>query len=888
MNSYNIPATGSVVQPQQFGDLISPKRLSADAKPPGIEKVPAAAKANPFREWYDAGYHELIPIVPPGAALHPKSHYARAPANSIGKQPGIPWDGGLWGALKGWPTIQADDKALEAWNACGASVGLRCGEVVAIDIDAMDPDQAEQLEAIAIETLGAAPVRIGQAPKRALLYRAVGELKFPKVRFTGASGAIEQIEMPKQLVIDGVHAKTGKPYQWPGGRSSFDKLASVDQETLDMFRARVRTLLPPVGSDSAASVDRDKVDQTGLRGDAALIERAVAAIPNKHALFDYDGWVKIAAALRAALPDDYESGLRIFEEFSERTDLLEPEEDAARVFGSVNPPFAVGAGYLLDLAAKHSPTGSAIKAELWLDPPGSDVRLFPETTGGTASTGQWPEPIDIFGDASPVELGRLPPNSIPSAVLPWIGSEARRKGVPEAFAAACAVAAISAAVGNSLRIQVRQHDTGWTEPAGLWICLVGDPGCGKSPIISEAIRPLRDQDRDWARTDMPRHARWLETKRKPPGGIAQPEPPIRRAVVDDVTLEKQIKIHADNPRGILRAPDELVSLLGALGAYKKDSSADRGQMLRFFDGGDITVDRVSSAPVRADSALMSLLAGTQPEKIAKLSSDLGADGMLQRFLFFRHDGTRRTGADEVPDREAQEAYRRLIRGLASMPAGCHILRMTPEAQSVFRAAISIIKSQADLPGASPAWRGHVEKWEKILARLTLCFHAVEMLAAFGEVFPEMMIAPETVTQASNFARLSIRHGLRFYEEFFGAAAAASEAREIAGFLLTKPELNELNRRTIYDARKNLRGDENRKLLQAVMRELEEAGWCLTTGRDNDGPARWTVNPLVRERFSERAKREVSERTVRRERIREAAELRRIWTDADNMSEEATK
>ncbi|MGE7469761.1 DUF3987 domain-containing protein [Bosea sp. NPDC003192] len=843
---------------------------------------------NPFREWHDAGYRELIPIVPPGAALHPKSHYSKAPANSIGKQPGIPWDGGLWGTLKGWSTIQADDEALDAWGACGASVGLRCGEVVTIDIDAMDLAQAEQIERIAIEMLGPAPVRIGQAPKRALLYRGVGELKFPKVRFLGASGAIEQIEMPKQLVIDGVHAKTGKPYQWPRGRPSFDKLSLVDQGTLDTFRGRVRSLLPPVGSDSAASVDRDKVDQTGLRGDAALIERAVAAIPNKHALFDYDGWVKIAAALRAALPDDYETGLRIFEEFSERTDLLEPEEDAARVFGSVNPPFAVGAGYLLDLAAKHSSTGSAIKAELWLDSQGSDAPLFPETSGGTVPAGHLPEPIDIFGDASPAELGRLPSNSVPSAVLPWIASEARRKGVPEAFAAACAVGAVSAAIGNSLRIQVRQHDTEWTEPASLWICLVGEPGSGKSPIISEALRPLRDQDRDWAQVDMPRHARWLETKRKPPGGIPLPEPSIRRAVVDDVTLEKQIKIHADNPRGILRAPDELVSLLGALGAYKKDGSADRGQMLRFFDGGSITVDRVSSAPVRADCALMSLLAGTQPEKIAKLTSDLGADGMLQRFLFFRHDGSRRTGADEAPDREAQEAYRRLVRGLASAPAGCHILRMTPEAQAVFRASTGIIKTQAELPGASSAWRGHVEKWEKILARLTLCFHAVEMLAAFGEVFPEMRIDPETVTRASNFARLSIRHGLRFYEEFFGAAAAASEAREIAGYLLTKPELNELNRRTIYDARKNLRGDENRRLLQAVMRELEEAGWCLSTGRDSDGPARWIINPLVRERFSERAKREASERAARRERIREASELRRNWTDTDNVSGGAAK
>lgn len=349
---------------------------------------------NAFRQWYDAGYHELIPIVPPGATLSPRSHYS---TQALGKQPGIPWDGGLWGALKGWPTIQVDADKIDEWGGYGASVGLRRGEVLTIDIDAMDPAQAEQIEAIAIDMLGPAPVRIGQAPKRALLYRTAAPLQFAKVRFQGASGQIEQVECPAQLVIDGVHAKTGRPYEWPRGRIPFDQLTLIAQEALDAFHERLRATLPGVNATEApASIDRAKVDQTGLRGDPVLIERAVAAIPNKHDHFGYEEWVRIAAALRAALPEDQELGCRLFEEFSERTDLLAPEEDPARVYWSVNPPFALGADYLFDLAAKHSPTGSAIKAEIWLDPPGSDEPLFPENLPNAFGNSEGGDYFDVL------------------------------------------------------------------------------------------------------------------------------------------------------------------------------------------------------------------------------------------------------------------------------------------------------------------------------------------------------------------------------------------------------------------------------------------------------------------------------------------------------------
>ena len=49
---------------------------------------------------------------------------------------------------------------------------LKTPVYISIDIDALDPALADQLEALATHMLGFAPVRYGKAPKRLMLYRA--------------------------------------------------------------------------------------------------------------------------------------------------------------------------------------------------------------------------------------------------------------------------------------------------------------------------------------------------------------------------------------------------------------------------------------------------------------------------------------------------------------------------------------------------------------------------------------------------------------------------------------------------------------------------------------------------------------------------------------------
>jgi hypothetical protein len=494
----------------------------------------------------------------------------------------------------------------------------------------------------------------------------------------------------------------------------------------------------------------------------------------------------------------------------------------------------------------------------------------------------WPEPIDIFGDEDPMELGEPPVDALPPIVAQFARSEARRKGVSLAFAASAAIGATAAAIGASLRIQVRQRDTDWTEPAPLWLALVADPGRAKSPTISEATRPLRDLDNELYRNFKMLHDAWAAAQAPKKRGMAPTgvEPIMRRITVDDTTFEKQARIHADNPRGLLRTPDELMGFFGSFGAYKANGDGDRTQMLRLFDGGPIMLDRVGAGSIRAEQALMGIVAGTQPEKIGKIARDLGADGMLQRFLFVLDDGRDREGLDEAPDAQAAASYRALLRELATATySGAAPVRMSPPAQAAFNEASASIDGLRGLVGMPPAWRGHVQKWGKFLPRLVLTFHCIDMFALYGRVDPTLPIDEMTVARAANFGRFLLRHSLAFYRQNFEPDPTSKEARAFAGYLLTRPDIETVTRRTLGQAQKSLRDDRARV---RVMKDLEIAGWLRTGEQGADGPVRCDVNPFVYARFEARAAWERRDREAKRSAIEKSAEAKR-WLAADSMS-----
>jgi hypothetical protein len=120
-------------------------------------------------------------------------------------------------AMRGWPGL--NDAEWDCANLA-ATIGeyqpaeaFCCGmavqrEIVAIDLDIVDPRHADTAAGLADEFLGVTPlVRIGLAPKCLRVYRNGGDIKSRKMH------PLEIFAGSGQFVGFGWHEKAGRPYQ---------------------------------------------------------------------------------------------------------------------------------------------------------------------------------------------------------------------------------------------------------------------------------------------------------------------------------------------------------------------------------------------------------------------------------------------------------------------------------------------------------------------------------------------------------------------------------------------------------------------------------------------------------------------------------------------------
>ena len=122
---------------------------------------------------------------------------------------------------------------IAIWSSSGGypyaqNTGLRCKLTPVIDIDIMDAEVSEAIEALVrehFEEQGTIMVRIGLAPKRAILLRTDEPFKKLWRSFIPANGIYDPNKPPKievlcdgqQCICFGIHPDTHQHYSWHGG-----------------------------------------------------------------------------------------------------------------------------------------------------------------------------------------------------------------------------------------------------------------------------------------------------------------------------------------------------------------------------------------------------------------------------------------------------------------------------------------------------------------------------------------------------------------------------------------------------------------------------------------------------------------------------------------------
>lgn len=320
-----------------------------------------------FRAWFDAGFTDLVSVVPPGAPL---SERTKLRLEDRGKVPGLHGRHGWYGF--DWMKHETTADEAATWEGHGANLGLRATRFPAIDIDVTDREIRDFIQGLADRHLGPAPARTGRAPKLLLVYKlAEGQSPMTRRRlwFKGADGRDHLVELlghGQQYVVEGTHPVTRKPYSWDVSPADLgaDLLAPITHAQMDTFAEELEALLDCIGctdlrwegsGDEVA--DRAAIVQEELKAPSLdVLAAAVATIPNDNERFpDRTDYLRMGCAIKAAGADDPDRAMEVWEEWAARwegnaavagNDPVEVVSDWERM----KPPFEVGWGYVRDVA----------------------------------------------------------------------------------------------------------------------------------------------------------------------------------------------------------------------------------------------------------------------------------------------------------------------------------------------------------------------------------------------------------------------------------------------------------------------------------------------------------------------------------------------------------
>ncbi len=398
------------------------------------------------------------------------------------KKPGL-YKLGAWHEYPKWSRHcerDTTDNEVDVWgNWPEAGIGIAAGRVIGIDIDILDsPTIALETEALAKRMLGDTPaVRIGHAPKRLLVYRAVhpfSGFKYPPIEVLGVG---------QQFIAYGIHPDTGKPYDWPVSTLadlSPDDLPGITEAQAREFAKEAYRLIPaelrPKTLGVGLQAPMECANLPEQRGTYEAVEDALRHIVN--ADLDYDSWVRIGMAIKGALGDD---GWPLFEVWSEASQKNDPKT-TARSWRSFAPQ-RIGAGTIYKLALDN---GWQPKSGMQLN--GEIVMNGHHPARELLQALQAADPISI----EPQEISLPPPKPMPvgwdqvggviADMMALMAATAKRP--QPVLALGASLCAIGALMGRKYRTESNIR-------SNLYVVGIAESGAGKNHsrvVINELFR----------------------------------------------------------------------------------------------------------------------------------------------------------------------------------------------------------------------------------------------------------------------------------------------------------------------------------------------------------------------------------------------------------------
>ena len=300
-------------------------------------------------------------------------------------------------------------------------------------------------------------------------------------------------------------------------------------------------------------------------------------------------------------------------------------------------------------------TGIGFVRVLPQDLPGPGAnRSEPPTRLWASGSKAWPDPDPAFLRSARRPAPPLPDGEIFGPWHRWICDAAKSAGAPPDYVAMPLLVMTAALIGNARAVSPWP---GWTEPAVLWGCNVGDPSSNKSPGADPVLAAVRFIEKKIGEGFDERHRVWqtlatsaeaacslwegkvteatkkgLEPPTMPAAAVAPPEPERPRVATSDTTPERLGTLLANNPKGLVQVRDELSGWLLSFDRYSK--GGERSFYIEAFGARPYTIDRVKAGgSVHIPRLSISVFGGIQPDRFRNLLLEGDDDGLPSRFMW---------------------------------------------------------------------------------------------------------------------------------------------------------------------------------------------------------------------------------------------------------------
>jgi DNA primase catalytic core len=376
------------------------------------------------------------------------------------------------------------------------------------------------------------------------------------------------------------------------------------------------------------------------------------------------------------------------------------------------------------------------------------------------------------------EIAPFPLEVFPAPLREYVEVCARALPVPPDFVAAPIMAVLATAIGHARKFVIKES---WQEGPRLFLAVVGDPGSRKSPALGKANDPLKERQKhykklyDAAQDDYLAQLTTYETAKGSRKQSASPEhpgdaPELAQVMTTDATFAALIELHAKNPRSLLLFQDELSGWVMGMDQYKSGKGNDRQRYLSAWNGDDITVNRKGKPAQMVPNPHISVSGGIQPDILPTLQTSQGADGFVDRILFSypKTVKAKSFSFDDDVTREHVAGYRKVVSNLwhlkqAETADGPQPkpLKMTEDAEDVFKAWIDHHNEELEAPGLDRKLRGAWAKMPGYFARFALILHLAAYAA--GEEISET-ISAMSIGKAADLVEYFKSHAARVYKQ----------------------------------------------------------------------------------------------------------------------------